>query len=930
MNDSDNVDGNDGTELLHLLPYLRRGLVRHVAEADPRRGAIGPAQVDLSLAVEGQVADTSVALLAPHRVAALTPSEIVRRWPTPGAVDVETNYFPLIEFEAPDLPWRYTPASPGGDGQLRPWLVLVVVVEGDGVSYEETSGLGRLVVSADQIHDQLPPAGETWAWAHVQSSRPADEVAAVDTEPDALRARLLAPRWLEPDVTYRCALVNGFRAGADEVSEPAWPDPSDTDPADKEVVLDVFDTWTFTTAREDGDFESLCELLRSADEVERLGIREVDVTKPGVDVEWPDKAEYPVVAELIGALADPDGIVDRPPPHNAAFVEAVEPMLAESLSRAKDEDAPADGYDAAVDDPVVGLPFYGAWPSRATEVPTGGWAHEVNVRSDHRMAAGLGARIVRRHQEALMAAAWDQLGDVRGVGDELNRARLAAEVGRSWQARVAKVEAGDRLVVAGPLLPYVRVGGRPATAVLADANVPTAVADRVWLRRTPRTRGSAASTAYVTGVDRALAFQQVLVPQGTTIIDGAVSATTTTRVTLPAKTLDHVRRHRVALGAEPLLPHLVAAEPDSPPRPRRRRPQPRSRPRRVQPDGTAIGGGTIDGPIDRPVDWPRTWPVAVDVSSVADAVAELDPLLATRAALVDRVAGLDDLLPAAELPAELQLVPEFLDPVLDDLLGIDDDVVAPGFGDFPPNRVRLLGVNPGFVAACLVGANHAMADEFRWREFPADLAGTFFRRFFGYHDPATTDIDPIEAWKPEWSLTAQVPSASETTAILIRGDLIRRYPDVNIFIAPPAAGGDEKEDEDVIDTERVEQPIFETRLGADARVVGFAIAPEVVTGDEVGGVEHYIVFEERMVAPRFGLDLVRDTPAFDDWDELARTDFDPIPIHTPATEISDALGAPTHQGVQWGRNGAHLGAATHQRPYRRAFPARSLVGGAKR
>ena len=67
----------------------------------------------MGFVVAGQTVTTTSKLLAPHHVESIAPGEIVRRYPAPGAVDVESNYFPLIEFAAPDLPWRYTPGSTG-------------------------------------------------------------------------------------------------------------------------------------------------------------------------------------------------------------------------------------------------------------------------------------------------------------------------------------------------------------------------------------------------------------------------------------------------------------------------------------------------------------------------------------------------------------------------------------------------------------------------------------------------------------------------------------------------------------------------------------------------------------------------------------------------------------------------------------------------
>jgi hypothetical protein len=874
---------------LALLPYLRRGLARHAGAADPRSGPLGPASVAMGLTVAGSDVSASVGLLGPQHVASLDPGEIVRRYPAPGAVDVETNYFPLIELRAPDLPWRYTPARAAGRGRLRPWLALVVVeADADGVTYMGTTGAtGLLRVEPGRLH-QLPPAGQTWGWAHVQSSRPFEEVAAaVEDEPEALRARLVCPRLLQPGVRYRAALVNAFAAGAGEVSEPAWADESED-----AVDLVVHDTWTFTTAAEAGDFESLCELLLPATEVGELGVRAVDVTEPGLEVDWPRR---PIAIDLVGALADPGVITDALPAGNAAFAGVVEPILDDVLARAADEAAPRE-YDALRDDPVVGLPFYGSWPAGVTRVPGGGWARALNVRTDRRIAAGLGARTVRRNQESLMAAAWEQLGAVREVGDELNRGRLAAEVGRAWQARLADVESGDRLALASPLLAFMRVDGVPAREAIAGSRAPVGTLERAWIRRTPRARGAAASAAFVRGSAadagnrqlRAFDYQAVAAPEGTHAIEVELQGTIERDAVLTSGAIAHVDRTGLA---------------------------------------TQIGGDLLAGFVRgeivmRPEPLPAGGPLELAAGAqasardVAAAVSELDPLAAARAAVVARAPSLTALLPDGELPAGLELAPEFTDALYWDLAELDADVIVPGLGEFPLNRVRLLAVNGGFVGAYMAGANHELAREFLWREYPADLTATYFRRFFDYEDAGAVDIDPIDDWPRNSTIGDNVTNADATTVILIRGDVVRRYPDMNVFLAPQ--GGDRKPQ-----YEKSVQPSFEGRLGADVLVVGFPRAPEVVLG-QTGAREHFVVLEERMVAPRFGLDVSR-RGALTTWDELALTDFPDAKDHIRTGAIA-GLASQTIDGVEWGRNAAHLAAATHQRPFRRLFPATRLVG----
>ena len=74
-----------------------------------------------------------------------------------------------------------------------------------------------------------------------------------------------------------------------------------------------------------------------------------------------------------------------------------------------------------------------------------------------------------------------------------------------------------------------------------------------------------------------------------------------------------------------------------------------------------------------------------------------------------------------------------------------------------------------------------MNNELRWREFPTDMRGTIFRRFWDRKrapdDPAGDDIPEIHGWTEP--LGANYPphdvDRTEALVLLIRGDLIRKY-----------------------------------------------------------------------------------------------------------------------------------------------------------
>ena len=68
-----------------------------------------------------------LALYGPGDIGMLDARVVIRTWPRPNVFEAEPNYFPLIELQPADLPWRYTPARANAADRLRPWLVLVVL-----------------------------------------------------------------------------------------------------------------------------------------------------------------------------------------------------------------------------------------------------------------------------------------------------------------------------------------------------------------------------------------------------------------------------------------------------------------------------------------------------------------------------------------------------------------------------------------------------------------------------------------------------------------------------------------------------------------------------------------------------------------------------------------------------------------------------------
>ncbi len=145
---------------------------------------------------------------------------VVRVFPAPNVADAEPDYFPLIELDPPDLPWRLTPEAPisgPSGGTLKPWLVLLALRR-DEIAGEQPPGEHCPLPSISVAPAALPDLSQSWAWAHVSVSGKqafaGDEIKSyLAQNPDRFVARLLCPRRLRPGTAYVACLVPAFKRG---------------------------------------------------------------------------------------------------------------------------------------------------------------------------------------------------------------------------------------------------------------------------------------------------------------------------------------------------------------------------------------------------------------------------------------------------------------------------------------------------------------------------------------------------------------------------------------------------------------------------------------------------------------------------------------------------------------------------------------------
>jgi hypothetical protein len=889
-------------EQITFLPWLRRGLAQALTAVDPLSGPIarGPS-ITARVGVLDVEATRTVRLHGPDQVTGLAPGQVLRSEPRPDSGEVEPTMFPYVELAAPDLPWLYTPAAPDGDGRLRPWLVLVVVREQDGVELELRSGALPVLRVDSSLSDELPDLADSWAWVHVQSlvglQGTADTVAAGGGE---VIARLVCPRRLAPGSAWLACVVPAFDGGVALGLGQAVPEGADWQPAwgDGNVgPLPVYHYWRFATGAE-GDFEALCRRLKPDDSGVAFGLHAMDVTDPGLIPAAPHR----VLLDFEGAL-ETEGVHPRAwtTADKTAFQGPLEPLLNAAAVRAD--------YDPAVFEPLVGPPLYGQWPAEAPSVPADGWVRSLNLHPARRAAAGLGARVVRAGQEELVASAWDQAGSLRATVTTLGHARLAVELGRRLAGRVATLADGDALQLTAPLQALLGPGARSIKSRLAAATIPAGLVSPTHLRLTrdgtPLARDWPALTGATAG---RLGAEHVETTLAATGDDSKLSALT-------------FAAYGRLLAAQISDPTVDVPAPSLPAE--LRPPAPR-RPIR-------IGAPTPTGQAEPSI------VIGEDVSGIAaDVIEALDPLAAVRASVLARVPALAGGLAPGALPSTLRLAPSFESPLYDDLAALGAGFLLPGADGLPRNRVRLLATNATFVGAFLIGANHELARELLWRGYPVDLRATFFHCFWSYVDPQRTDIDDLAGWTDGLSIADNMgQSAADMTVFVVRGDLVRRYPSAHYFLQKaqidPSTGGIGPVPDEV------EAASFGGMLDAETLFVGFGKKPTVVIGHRASGGDPgwLLAIEEQPAAPRFGLD---DPPADghvvvygkppDTWDDLswanvARSERALAGLtHAPA-DVPWLASAPI-PGASWGRNGAHMARACWQRPFRMYIPADQL------
>ncbi|WP_280155141.1 hypothetical protein [Piscinibacter sp. XHJ-5] len=207
--------------------------------------------------------------------------------------------------------------------------------------------------------------------------------------------------------------------------------------------------------------------------------------------------------------------------------------------------------------------------------------------------------------------------------------------------------------------------------------------------------------------------------------------------------------------------------------------------------------------------------------------------------------------------------PHLHKPLYADLVDYDKNAFMPGVDDLPQDLIMLVQVNQFFIDALMAGANVEMNRELLWRGFPTDLRGTPFQRFWRLRQD---DMDPMHLWKaqPLGKRTDPNMTDPDRVALLVRGQLLRRYPNTAVYAwkkrttpaNPDPASPDHtqlmKDANGHPPAGAVQLPVFQGAIPPDITFFGFDI-------DKADVGDWCFVLEEQMSEPRFGFDV--DVPA---------------------------------------------------------------------
>lgn len=1020
--------------------WARRGISANITEPDDLGGGGSTlterAEVPISVKLNGNAITKNFALIGPGDIIGINRDMIVRTEPLNWITDTEPNYLAFVEFYDEDFPWRYTPAAPQGE-KLRSWLVLLVLKEDE---FERSKRRVPLPSITIKNKDALPAFDETWLWAHVHSHAdiPDSELSdyekfllslnkMVNDDPDQIFSRLMSSRKLESNTAY-CAFVapafeTGRLAGLEQPTAGINAQLSSWDNDGPRGEMPVYFEWFFRTGV-DADFEALVKLLEPRKMDKKVGIRDMDSSRPGfVRAEDPNleiPGTQPAILGLEGALKSPDtqSTVFPDPPAAKDFQVELQKIvnLPETIAADLNED------------PIISAPLYGKNHAKQSaddvvllDIAQEAWVHDLNKDPRTRVAAGFGTLVVQKNQDRFMRKAWEQVAKIIEANKRIVATKFMMSVALQFTKKTfSKFQGAALLAVSNPVLKKVK--GSPATlyAMLRESRLPAAVFSGAF-RRVVRPDGAVArrlspgikfnypQLVEKIGDGRVTAspskgtpgglfttqdiangvfppnqpawllwllkhgrlililllalfvllavFTGAFVVFGVLAIAAIAAAVYAGRLAANAAASERIldnKKELDSLQAVPPQPNFTLRLSDEATTP----PPTSAGLGRDSREAANFRTALIDVNKRLAVKAPEKTPLEFDLGNAhAKLTKAIHPHTAfpLRLSVLVKFPEYIDLgQPQNIFPA--MAYPDFEDPMYKGLSDISGELLLPNLQLIPPNTISLLKTNRKFIESYMVGLNHEMGGELLWREYPTDQRGSYFRQFWdvkGVIRPAEgkseaelteehKDISPIDTWLRDSLLGVhdkRAPGSPEQLVLVVRGDLLKRYPNTLIFAQKAVAGTDAAGEGPVIDQTldeaefktQVKFPLYKAEIAPDLKFFGFDLTLKQARGtektpgfdDDLGW---FFILQEIPGEPRFGMDIAFD-PGSDGvtWDDLAWDSFGGADLKFIPAAVHPTFTPSDNSPDKWGTNSANMAYILFQKPSMVAVHAKEML-----
>lgn len=354
----------------------------------------------------------------------------------------------------------------------------------------------------------------------------------------------------------------------------------------------------------------------------------------------------------------------------------------------------------------------------------------------------------------------------------------------------------------------------------------------------------------------------------------------------------------------------------------------------------------------------------IDIGQIHDAIiTAINPSVTITASFKNRIKVNGELIDWSpdEPIDEIMAAPTFPEPMYKALRDISQDYLLPGLDKIANNTISLLLSNQEFIESFMVGLNHEMSRELLWREYPTDMRGSYFRQFWDVQGSISAgqtkvpeemkDIEEIHTWRKNSELGQHSPRKSSGTqghlVLLVRGDLLRRYPNSVIYAVKAEKNEDVNTKNDyprkpvtLAEGDNRRNPIFRGTLHPDVTFLGFDLSEDKARGSGTPGDEGwFFIIQEQPSEPRFGLDVedFSKPKPIDNWNALSwssiadgnsvaerKADLDKLVNIDIANNKPVVAGTGITKG-RWGSNSSDMAYILLQVPMRIAIHAADML-----